>query len=99
MNQKILYGMLFATSLGTVSLAFAQQRTTPPPMPPQATEFNTPVPPKVTPGKMNNQAPSDAIVLFDGSSISNFVSAKDGSSPCLWSPIAQCLQVWITTCG
>ena len=30
---------------------------------------------------MNNQAPSDAIVLFDGSSISNFVSAKDGSSP------------------
>jgi hypothetical protein len=49
-------------------------------MPPQATEFYTPVPPKVTPGAMNHQAPSDAIILFDGSNLLNFVSAKDGSS-------------------
>ena len=67
---------MLVSSLGASSLAIAQQTPTPPPMPPQATEFYTPVPPKVTPGAMNNQAPSDAIVLFDGSSLSGFVSAK-----------------------
>ncbi len=84
MKQKFLPFAVLVACLGTTSLAFAQQTTTPPPMPPQATEFYTPVPPKVTPGKMNNQAPSDAIVLFDGSSLSGFVSAKDGSSPAPW---------------
>ena len=84
MNQKFLSIAVGIVSLGSVTLGFAQQSTTPPPMPPQATEFYTPVPPKVTPGAMNHQAPSDAIVLFDGSSLSSFVSAKDGSSPAAW---------------
>ncbi|MEZ4830109.1 MAG: DUF1080 domain-containing protein [Bacteroidia bacterium] len=50
-------------------------------MDPSVTEIWTPVPPKVTPGK-NNLPPSDAIVLFDGKDLSNWVSA-DGS-PAKW---------------
>ena len=84
MKNKLNAFLMLISSLGVSSLAIAQQTPTPPPMPPQATEFYTPVPPKVTPGAMNNQAPSDAIVLFDGSSLSGFVSAKDGSSTAPW---------------
>ena len=84
MKTQFLAVAVFAVGLSASPLALAQQNPTPPPMPPQATEFYTPVPPKITPGPANNQAPSDAIVLFDGSSLSGFVSAKDGSSPAPW---------------
>ena len=50
-------------------------------LPPQATEFWEPVVRKVTPGKENRQAPSDAIVIFDGSSLNNFVSSRTGQNP------------------
>ncbi|EKB48253.1 3-keto-disaccharide hydrolase [Cecembia lonarensis] len=50
-------------------------------LPPQATEFWEPVVRKVTPGTENSQAPSDAIVIFDGSSLSNFVSSRTGQNP------------------
>ncbi len=49
-------------------------------LPPEATEFWEPVVRKVTPGNENNQAPSDAIVIFDGSSLNNFVSARTGQN-------------------
>lgn len=67
--------------LGTI--ACAQEKILPP-MKPEATEFYTPIPPKITPGSENNLPPSDAIVLFDGSSLNAFVSARDGSSPAEW---------------
>ncbi|MDQ7949633.1 MAG: DUF1080 domain-containing protein, partial [Pedobacter sp.] len=41
------------------------------------TEFYTPVPPIVTPGSTNAAAPSDAIVLFDGKNLDQWVSVKD----------------------
>jgi len=41
-----------------------------------------PVPEKVTPGYTNTQAPSDAIVLFDGESLANFQHAD--SSDAKW---------------
>jgi hypothetical protein len=75
--------MLLA-GLGLLSAATFAQEKTPPPMKPEATEFYTPVPPKITPGTQNNLPPSDAIVLFDGSSLNAFVSARDGSSPAEW---------------
>ncbi|WP_291780284.1 DUF1080 domain-containing protein [Cecembia sp.] len=50
-------------------------------LPPEATEFWEPVVRKVTPGSENSQAPSDAIVIFDGSSLSNFVSSRSGQNP------------------
>ena len=48
-------------------------------MKPQMTEIYEKIP-VVTPGKTNADAPSDAIVLFDGNNISEWVSAKDGSA-------------------
>ncbi|MDF2158269.1 DUF1080 domain-containing protein [Algoriphagus sp. CAU 1675] len=81
-NKSIFFLSLFM-GLAISPLAKAQEQT-PPPIPPQATEFYTPIPPKITPGAQNNLPPSDAIVLFDGTSLNNFVSAKDGSSPAEW---------------
>lgn len=45
------------------------------------TEVWEPVPRSVTPGKSCGDAPSDAIVLFNGKSLSSWVKEKDGSAP------------------
>ncbi len=50
---------------------------------PKLTEQWNPVPPVINPGSAQ-QAPSDAIVLFDGKNLSEWVSAKDGSSAAAW---------------
>jgi Domain of Unknown Function (DUF1080) len=61
--------------------AAAQQREQPPP---EETEVWRPVPPVVTPGPATTTAPpSDAIVLFAGTSLSEWVNARDGS-PAGW---------------
>jgi hypothetical protein len=44
------------------------------------TEFYTPVPAVVTPGKTNDAAPSDAIILFDGKNLDQWVNVKDKSA-------------------
>ena len=83
MKNRILALAVTASALSISSLAIAQEKT-PPPMKPEATEFYTPVPPKVTPGANNTAPPSDAIVLFDGTSLNGFVSAKEGNGPAEW---------------
>jgi hypothetical protein len=50
-------------------------------LPPEATEFWEPIIRKVTPGAQNNMPPSDAIVLFDGNNLNNFVSDRTGGFP------------------
>jgi hypothetical protein len=50
---------------------------------PQDTEVYTPVPPVVTPGAVDGQAPSDALVLFDGKTLDQWVTTKD-KSPARW---------------
>jgi hypothetical protein len=49
----------------------------------QDTEVYEPVPPIVTPGATNSAAPSDAIVLFNGSNLDQWVTAQD-KSPATW---------------
>jgi Domain of Unknown Function (DUF1080) len=50
---------------------------------PQDTEVWEPVPKIVTPGVSNAAPPSDAIVLFDGKNLDEWVSAQD-NSPAKW---------------
>jgi len=58
--------MIFAQQTG------AQQRQN---WRPESTEWYTPVPPKVIPGE-GTKPPSDAIILFDGTDLSKWVSQK-----------------------
>ncbi len=51
---------------------------------PVATELWEPVPPIVTPGATNNDAPSDAIVLFGKNSLDEWESVKDPTKPAMW---------------
>ena len=48
------------------------------------TEFYTPVPPVVTPGKSCGDAPSDAIILFNGNNLDKWVLADDTTKPADW---------------
>lgn len=63
------------TLSGTMFVAQAQEKPKP-----QDTEYYTPVPPVVTPGKMFSDAPSDAIVLFDGRNLDNWINTKDSAA-------------------
>lgn len=53
-------------------------------MKPELTEFYTPVPPVVTPGKNCGDAPSDAIILFNGNDLSQWVSQRDTTKAAPW---------------
>jgi hypothetical protein len=66
---------LSALCLTTVffTTGYAQQNRQ---WPPEITEVWEPLPPKVTPGE-GTAPPSDAIVLFDGSSLDEWVSARN----------------------
>ncbi|OYX95944.1 MAG: hypothetical protein B7Y78_04325, partial [Caulobacter sp. 35-67-4] len=59
---------------------------------PEDTEVWTPVPAKVEPAATAGQAPADAIVLFDGDDLDQWVSAKD-KSPAGWTVAGGVLTV------
>lgn len=48
---------------------------------PKLTEVWSPVPKIVTPGTTSSDAPSDAIILFDGKNLDEWVSVKDQKAP------------------
>jgi hypothetical protein len=73
--------LVFAIVVATRASVFAQQPAAP--AKPQETEVWQPVPKAVTPGANNTAAPSDAIVLFDGKNLDEWVSAQD-NTPAQW---------------
>ena len=77
MNKKLLMGLAFFTS----AIAGANAQET---MKHEDTEFYTPVPPVVTPGKTCGDAPSDAIVLFNGDNLNQWVLASDTTRQADW---------------
>lgn len=69
--------ILFIVLLFTAQQIFAQGD-------PKATEVWSPVPKVVTPGKTFADAPSDAIVLFDGKNLDQWESANDTTKAAGW---------------
>ena len=51
---------------------------------PEDTEVWSPLPAVVTPGKASSEAPSDAVILFDGKNLDQWVSVKDTTAPAQW---------------
>jgi hypothetical protein len=69
--------LAFPPLIAAAGSLFAQQPGAPKP---QDTEVWEPVPKVVTPGASNTAPPSDAIVLFDGKNLDEWVSSRDKSS-------------------
>ncbi|MEO6707142.1 MAG: DUF1080 domain-containing protein, partial [Ginsengibacter sp.] len=76
--KKIVF-FIAAYLLFMNNVADAQQK-----MKHEDTEFYSPVPAVVTPGKTCGDAPSDAIILFDRNNLNKWVSADDVSKPADW---------------
>jgi len=74
-NRCILF---FAAVIFISSTSFGQE------IDPKLTEVYTPVPPIVKPGKTNTDAPSDAIILFGGKNLDEWVSVNDSTKPAMW---------------
>jgi hypothetical protein len=68
--------ILTALLAGSTVMAFAQAK-------PEDTETWEPIPKVVTPGTTFRDAPSDAIILFDGKNLDEWVQNADGS-PAKW---------------
>ena len=71
---------ILALTLVSAMPALAQQ----PAGRPEDTEVWTPVPKVVTPGATNAAPPSDAIVLFDGHNLDEWIVAGDTTKPARW---------------
>ncbi|MBS1916007.1 MAG: DUF1080 domain-containing protein [Bacteroidetes bacterium] len=77
--------MLIRFSIATlVSFVFSTQFVNAQQGDPALTEVYSPVPPVVTPGKTNSDAPSDAIILFNGKNLDEWVLSKDTTKTATW---------------
>jgi Domain of Unknown Function (DUF1080) len=89
MKKQNLIQALCLSLISTFALAQNNYPNTPPevspmPMKPEMTEIWTPEIRVVTPAKKLGDAPSDAIILFDGKNLDQWVSQKDLTKPAPW---------------
>ena len=77
--MKKSFFLILCLSCGETYNLQAQQKAKP-----EDTEYYTPVPKIVTPGKAQGDAPSDAIILFSGKNLDQWVSEKDSTKPADW---------------
>ena len=73
------YGLIAALIVTAAPVLLAQQSKARP----EDTEVWSPEPRVVTPGRTDSDAPSDAIVLFDGHDLDQWVDVKD-HGPARW---------------
>ena len=81
--QSTLLTVVAASAFLSAQQAGRAQTTAPQKPRHEDTEIYQPVPPVVTPGATNSDAPSDAIVLFDGKNLDEWVTNRD-KSPAKW---------------
>ena len=84
MRNQTLSAALLLTAFGLTSQAVGQQPAAAPLPPPQATEVWEPVPVVVAPGATPGARPADAIALFDGTNLNEWVSTRDRTQPAAW---------------
>lgn len=89
MNSKTFLICIFSIALSMQIKAQSKHGGIPPevspmPMKPQMTEIWEPEVSVVTPAKTLGDAPSDAIILFDGSNLDQWVSQKDNAQAAPW---------------
>ena len=75
MKRIVIVTLLFAA---TSYISRAQEKGKP-----EATEYYSPIPPVITPGGAAGDPPSDAIILFDGKNLDQWINTKD-STPAKW---------------
>ena len=90
MKTKILWIAVYLIGFTSIN-SWSQQNypSTPPevspmPMKPEMTEIWEPEVKVITPAKKLGDAPSDAIILFDGKNLDQWVSQKDATKPAPW---------------
>jgi hypothetical protein len=84
--------LAYATLLSIAVSLSAQQPASQPKMKPEETEIWQPVPSVVTPGTDLGAAPSDAIPLFDGKNLDEWVNVKD-QQPAKWDLVDGLMKV------
>lgn len=84
MKQNLLFTAMLAGSFLALNAQTAK---------PEDTEYYTPVPKVVTPGVSAGQAPSDAVILFDGTNLDQWVAEKDPTSPNKWTVAGDVMTV------
>jgi hypothetical protein len=90
--NRIRYSRVIALSAFVALTSAPLFAQTPDKPKPEETEIWEPVPTVVTPGATLGAAPSDAIVLFDGKNLDEWVSVSD-KSPAKWTIVDGVLQV------
>ena len=92
MMRKQFPMLLAVTAIVSFSASLLAQQPSQQKPKPEETEVWQPVPPVVTPAKDSGTAPSDAIVLFDGKNLDQWVNVKD-HAPCTWDVVDGLMKV------